>query len=47
MPYHIIKVSGGYKVIKNDGTYMSYYPLSLETAKAQLRALYSAMRRKE
>jgi len=41
MPYHIIKVPGGYKVenMENKRRY-SDYPLSLKIAKRQLAAMY-------
>ena len=45
MPYHIIKVQQGYYVVKDDGTRMSHNPIPLERAKAQMKALYMAMKR--
>jgi hypothetical protein len=54
MPYEIYKVRGGYKVGKEDKSemkkgkkYASDKPLDLETAKAQMRALYASERNSE
>ena len=35
MPYHTVKVSGGYKVQSENGTYLSNKPLTKEKAEKQ------------
>ena len=49
MPYHVVKVSGGYKVAKSDGSkmsngrkYASNKPLTKKKAEAQMRAIYAS-----
>jgi len=48
MPYKVVKVSGGYKVKKDQpgkAVYFSKEPLTKVMAEAQLKALYASERR--
>lgn len=47
MPYHLVKVPhiNKFYVVSDKGHYMSNHPLDPIVAKAQLRALYRAMKK--
>ena len=50
MPYKVVAVPGGYKVIKDVPGKVKYFserPLSKTVANAQMRALYAAENRKK